>query len=394
MVKYANRMKLQTGSEIRDMLKVLSQPGMLSFAGGMPAKEMFPVEEMTKAAQDVMKENGCNAMQYSSTEGFPELRQQIADRMAKKQGIKTDMDHILIIPGSQMGLDFSGKIFLDKDDIVLLESPSYLGAINAFKIFEPRFIEIPTEEDGMIMSELENVLAKEDKVKMIYVIPDFQNPTGREWSVKKRKEFINIINKYEIPVLEDNPYGELRFEGEPMPTLKSFDTKGLVVYLGTFSKILAPGYRLAWVCASTEILEKYNLMEQAACLQSSTISQMEISRYLRDNDLDAHIAKIAELYRKRRDAMMSALREYLPEECSFTHSRGGLFTWVVLPEYMDAKELQKNCLKRKIAFVPGEGFYPNGGVKNTLRLNYSTTSEEDIKKGMKILGEEIKKMMF
>ncbi len=393
MVKYANRMKLQTGSEIRDMLKVLSQPGMLSFAGGMPAKEMFPVEEMTKAAQDVMKENGFNAMQYSSTEGFPELRQQIADRMGKKQGIKTDADHILITPGSQMGLDFSAKIFLDKDDIVLLESPSYLGAINAFKICEPRFIEIPTEEDGMVMSELEKVLAREDKVKMIYVIPDFQNPTGREWSVRKRKEFIDIINKYEVPVLEDNPYGELRFEGEPMPTLKSFDTKGLVIYLGTFSKILAPGYRLAWVCASTEILEKYNFMEQAACLQSSTISQMEIARYIRDNDLDAHIADIIELYRKRRDAMMSALEEYLPEGCKFTPSRGGLFTWVTLPEHIDAKELQKNCLKRKIAFVPGAGFYPNGGVKNTLRLNYSTTSEEDIRRGMKILGEEIKNLI-
>lgn len=393
MLKYANRMKLQTGSEIRDMLKVLSQPGMLSFAGGMPAKEMFPVEELMKAAHDVMQENGHEAMQYSPTEGFPELRRQIADRMAKKQGINTDADHILIIPGSQMGLDFSAKIFLDKDDIVLLESPSYLGAINAFKTCEPRFIEIPTEEDGMIMSELEKVLAREDKVKMIYVIPDFQNPTGREWSVRKRKEFINIINRYEVPVLEDNPYGELRFDGEPMPTLKSFDTKGLVVYLGTFSKILAPGYRLAWVCASTEILEKYNLMEQAACLQSSTISQMETARYIRDNDLDAHIADIIEVYRKRRDAMLSALGEYLPEECKFTYSRGGLFTWVVLPDYMDAEYLQRNCLKRKIAFVPGAGFYPNGGVKNTFRLNYSTTSEEDIRRGMKILGEEIKKMM-
>jgi len=393
LIKYANRMKLQTGSEIRDMLKVLSQPGMLSFAGGMPAKEMFPVEKMAEAAQDVMREYAADAMQYSSTEGFPELRQQIADRMAKKQGIKTDADHILITSGSQMGLDFSGRIFLDKDDVVLLESPSYLGAINAFKTCEPRFIEIPTEEDGMIMAELEKTLSKEKNVKLIYVIPDFQNPTGREWSIKKRKEFIDIINKYEVPVIEDNPYGELRFEGESMPTLKSFDTKGLVVYLGTFSKILAPGYRLGWVCASSEILEKYNSMEQAACLQSSTISQMETARYIRNNDLDAHIAEIIELYRKRRDAMMSALDEYLPKECKFTRSRGGLFTWVVLPDYMDAKELQKNCLNRKIAFVPGSGFYPNGGVKNTLRLNYSTTSTEDITKGMKILGEEIKKMM-
>lgn len=393
MVKYANRMKLQTGSEIRDMLKVLSQPGMMSFAGGMPAKEMFPVEKMAEAAQDVIRENGADAMQYSSTEGFPELRQQIADRMVKKQGIKTDADHILITPGSQMGLDFSARIFLDKDDVVLLENPSYLGAINAFKTCEPRFIEIPTEEDGMIMAELEKILSKEKNVKLIYVIPDFQNPTGREWSIKKRKEFIDIINKYEVPVIEDNPYGELRFEGEAMPTLKSFDTKGLVVYLGTFSKILAPGYRLGWVCASSEILEKYNFMEQAACLQSSTISQMETARYIRNNDLDAHIAEIIELYRKRRDAMMLALDEYLPKECKFTRSRGGLFTWVVLPDYMDAKELQKNCLNRKIAFVPGSGFYPNGGVKNTLRLNYSTTSTEDITKGMKVLGEEIKKMM-
>ncbi|KXL52233.1 2-aminoadipate transaminase [Anaerotignum neopropionicum] len=393
MVKYANRMNLQNGSEIRDMLKVLSQPEVLSFAGGMPAKEMFPVEKMMEAAMKVMKENGADAMQYSSTEGFLELREQIADRMVKKQGVKTDADHILITPGSQMGLDFSAKIFLDKDDVVLLESPSYLGAINAFKTCEPRFIEIPTEEDGMIMSELEKILDKEKNIKFIYVIPDFQNPTGREWSLQKRKEFIDIINKYEVPVIEDNPYGELRFEGESMPTLKSFDTKGLVVYLGTFSKILAPGYRLAWVCASTEILEKYNLMEQAACLQSSTISQMETARYIRDNDLDAHVAEIIEVYRKRRNEMMAALDEYLPKECKFTRSRGGLFTWVVLPEYMDAKELQKKCLERKVAFVPGSGFYPNGNVKNTLRLNYSTTAKEDIHRGMKILGEEIKKML-
>lgn len=240
MVQFSTRMDLLKGSEIRELLKLTAQPDIISFAGGMPAPELFPVEQMMEASRAVLEENGRAALQYSSTEGHPRLRQQIAERMLAKNNIHTDADHILVTSGSQQGLDFSARVFLNPGDVVLLESPSYLGAVNAFKACEPRFIEVPTDNGGMIMEELEKILATTERVKMIYVIPDFQNPTGRTWDLERRHQFMEIVNRYEIPVIEDNPYGELRFEGEYLPALKSLDTKGLVIYLGTFSKILAP----------------------------------------------------------------------------------------------------------------------------------------------------------
>ena len=302
----------------------------------------------------------------------------------------TDADHILVTSGSQQGLDFSARVFLNPGDVVLLESPSYLGAVNAFKACEPRFIEVPTDNGGMIMEELEKILATTERVKMIYVIPDFQNPTGRTWDLERRHQFMEIVNRYEIPVIEDNPYGELRFEGEYLPALKSLDTKGLVIYLGTFSKILAPGYRIGWVCAEEHILAKYNFMEQAASLQASTIGQMETSKWIDMFDLDAHVATIRACYDKRRKVMLETLERELPEGCTFTHPVGGLFAWVVLPEYMDAKELQMKCLEKKVAFVPGGSFFPNGNHENTLRLNYSCMPEEKIVQGITALCQTIR----
>lgn len=242
----------------------------------------------------------------------------------------------------------------------------------------------------MIMEELEKILATTERVKMIYVIPDFQNPTGRTWDLDRRHRFMEIINRYEIPVVEDNPYGELRFEGESLPALKSLDTKGLVVFLGTFSKILAPGYRLGWVCAEEHILAKYNFMEQAASLQASTVGQMETSKWIEMFDLDAHVATIRACYDKRRKVMLETLERELPQGCTCTHPVGGLFAWVVLPEYMDAKELQMKCLEKKVAFVPGGSFFPNGGHENTLRLNYSCMPEEKIVQGITALCRTIR----
>lgn len=397
MVQFASRMNLLKGSAIRELLKLAGRPEVMSFAGGMPAPELFPVEQVMEASMAVLKESGRVALQYSSTEGFPRLRQQIADRMLAKNNIKTDADHILITSGSQQGLDFSARVFLNPGDVVLLESPSYLGAVNAFKAAEPTFIEVPTDDGGMIMEELEKILATTENVKMIYVIPDFQNPTGRTWDLDRRHKFMEIVNRYEIPVVEDNPYGELRFEGEYMPALKSLDTKGLVVYLGTFSKILAPGYRLGWVCADDEILAKYNFMEQAASLQASTIGQMETAKWIDMFDLDAHVNTIREVYKKRRDVMMDTLKNNLPEGCECTYPVGGLFTWVVLPESFNSeekmKELQMKCLEKNVAFVAGGSFFPNGGHENTLRLNYSCMPEDKIVKGITILCETIKENM-
>lgn len=393
MIRFASRMELLKGSAIRELLALTAKPEIISFAGGMPAPELFPVEQMEKAANAVMEEMGQAAMQYSSTEGYVPLRQQIVDRMAAKNNIHTTVDNILVTSGSQQGLDYSGRVFLDKDDIVLIESPSYLGALNAFKTCEPRFIEVPTDDGGMVMEELEKILEKEDRVKMIYVIPDFQNPSSRTWSLERRQKFMEIINKYEIPVIEDNPYGELRFEGEAQPALKSLDTKGLVVYLGTFSKILAPGYRLGWVCADGEILDKYNFMAQAAALQASTISQMETAKWIEMYDLDAHVAKIVEVYGKRRDLMYNTMKEEFPPEVKFAKPTGGLFLWVELPEYMDAAVLAKEALKENVAYVPGEGFYPDGNTKNTFRMNYSNMPDDKIVEGVKRLAKVIKANM-
>ena len=389
-VKFAERMGKVEGSAIRELLKLTARPEVISFAGGMPAPELFPVEEMKKVSVAVLEEQGKIALQYTTTEGYLPLREKIAERMNKTLKTNVGPDDILITSGSQQGLDFSGKTFIDKGDVVLCESPSYMGALNAMKAYEPEFIEIDTDNDGMIMEDLERVLASNDKVKMIYVIPDFQNPSGRTWPLERRLKFMEIINKYEIPVVEDNPYGELRFDGETLPSLKSLDTKGLVIYLGTFSKIFCPGYRLGWTCAAPKILEKFNICKQGADLQASTIGQMEVNKFMDMYDLDEHVNKIKACYVKRRDVMLKAMEEEFPEGVEFTRPQGGLFTWVTLPENIDAGEMAKKCLQKNVAYVPGASFYPNGGVYNTCRLNYSNMPEDKIIEGIKRMGEVLR----
>ena len=384
-IKFAERTNNMEGSAIRELLKLTQKPEVISFAGGMPAPELFPVAEMIEVSKKVLEESGRVAMQYTTTEGYAPLRKHLANRMNDKLKTNVDADDILITNGSQQCLDFIGKAFLDKDDIVLCESPSYLGAINAFNAYQPKFIDVPTDENGMIMEELEKILQENDRVKFIYVIPDFQNPSGRTWPLERRKKFMEIINKYEIPVAEDNPYGELRFEGEYLPSLKSMDTKGLVMFLGTLSKILCPGYRIGWVAASSEILAKFNVIKQAADLQASTISQMEMAKFFDMVDVDAHVAKLREVYGHRRTVMMDAMKEYFPESVTWTHPNGGLFTWVILPEGIDAAVLQKEkALPHNVAFVPGEPFFPNGGHANTFRMNYSNMPDDKIVEGIKL----------
>ena len=393
-IKFAERTNNMEGSAIRELLKLTQRPEVISFAGGMPAPELFPVEAMINISREVLEDSGRVAMQYSTTEGYAPLRQHLAKRMNDKLNTDVNADDILITNGSQQCLDFIGKAFLDKGDIVLCESPSYLGAINAFNSYQPKFIDVPTDENGMIMEELERILQENDNVKFIYVIPDFQNPSGRTWPLERRKKFMEIINKYEIPVAEDNPYGELRFEGEYLPSLKSMDTKGLVMFLGTLSKILCPGYRIGWVAASPEILAKFNVIKQAADLQASTISQMEMAKLFDEFDVDGHVAKLREVYGHRRTVMMDVMKKYFPEGVTWTHPNGGLFTWVILPEGIDAAVLQKEkALPHNVAFVPGEPFFPNGGHANTFRMNYSNMPDEKIEEGIKLLGMAIKEAM-
>ena len=393
-IKFAKRMEVLKASEIRELLKLTERPEVISFAGGLPAPELFPVEEMKEISKIVLDESGTQALQYSTTEGFPPLREQIANRMNSKNKTNVTKDDILITNGSQQGLDFAGKAFLDEGDIVLCESPSYLGAINAFKSYRPRFIEVPTDKNGMIMEELENILSTTENIKMIYVIPDFQNPTGRTWSLERRKKFMEIINKYEIPVVEDNPYGELRFEGESLPSLKSMDKKGLVIFLGTFSKIFCPGYRLGWTCASQKILNKFILIKQGADLQASTISQREVSKFIDLYDLDKHVEKIKEVYERRRDLMLETMKSEFPEGIEYTHPEGGLFTWVELPSHLDSRVIMQDCLKNNVAYVPGGSFFPNGGKENCFRLNYSNMPDDRIVEGIKRLGEVLKQHMI
>ncbi|OPJ55438.1 aminotransferase-like domain-containing protein [Alkalithermobacter paradoxus] len=392
-IKFANRMGSLKASEIRELLKLTEKPEVISFAGGLPAPELFPVEEMKEVAVKVLEEGGRQALQYAATEGYIPLRKMIAERMNTKLQTNLNESNILITSGSQQGLDFSGKIFLNEGDVVLCESPSYLGALNAFKAYGPKFIEVPTDENGMIMEELEKILETTENVKMIYVIPDFQNPTGRTWPFERRKKFMEIISKHEIPVIEDNPYGELRFEGDILPSLKSMDEKGLVVFLGTFSKTFCPGLRVGWVAAETEILEKYIMIKQSADLQTSSIAQREVAKFMEIYDLDAHVEKIKDIYRKRRDLMLNTMKEEFPEGLKYTYPVGGLFTWVELPSNINARDVLVKCLENNVAFVPGGSFFPNGGKENTFRLNYSNMPEDKIVEGVKRLGKVLREFV-
>lgn len=392
-IQFAERMQNLRASDIRELLKLTQKAGIISFAGGLPAPEFFPVHEMAALAVELMEKEGREALQYSTTEGCTKLRRIIAARMNKVYNTRVDVDNILITSGSQQGLDFSGKIFFDPGDVVLCESPTYLGAINAFRAYQPRFVEVETDAEGMVIAKLEQALAREPRAKFIYVIPDFQNPTGRTWSHERRLAFMDLVNRHQIPVVEDNPYGELRFEGTSQPSLKSLDTKGLVIFLGTFSKIFCPGLRIGWLAADQPIYEKYVLVKQGADLQTATLSQKQVLAYMEHYDIDENIARIRDNYRKRRDAMVEAIELEFPPEVMITRPEGGLFLWATLPAEINTRDLLVACLQENVAFVPGGSFFPNGGNENTMRLNYSNMPEDKIREGIKRMGVAIRAFM-
>jgi len=391
-LKYADRMEQVKGLETREIIKFIGKPDIISFAGGLPAPELFPLEELKRISVRVLEEDGSAALQYVPTDGYLPLRKKIAERM-HKIGVKASAENILIINGSQQGIDFSGKIFLNPGDTVICEKPSYLGAIGAFRAYQAQFIEITIDNDGMKVEELEKILATTPKAKLVYVTPDFQNPTGISWSTKRRKDFIEVINKYSIPVIEDNPYGELRYEGEEVPPIKSFDTEGRVIFLGTFSKILCPGFRIGWVCADKEVLRKYTLIKEVSDLQCNTMAQREIAFFLNEYNIETHIEKLKQVYKRRRDIMIRIINEEFPSEVKFSIPEGGLFAWIELPEEVNGRELLEKAQKQKVAFVPGGCFYPNGGHENSIRLNFSNMPEEKIVVGMKRLARILKEEM-
>jgi len=374
-------------SDIREILKVTQRPDVISFAGGLPASELLPAAELAELARSVLLEDGVRALQYAPTEGLDELRELIAGRLRRLWGLQRSLDEVLIVSGSQQALDLTGKVFLDEGDVILCESPTYLGAIGAFRAYRPTFVEVATDDDGMVPEELDNSLSSLDRVKLIYVVPDFQNPTGRRWSVDRRRALAELAGRFNVPVIEDAPYAELCFEGEPIPPVAALGDRCSVVYLGTCSKILSPGMRLGWVVADSDLLRRYVLAKQGTDLHTSSLVQLLAARCMREHDLEAHIERIRNVYRARRDAMIAAIEEHFPENVGVTRPAGGLFLWAELPEVLDARQLLERALEERVAFVPGECFFPNGGHNNTMRLNFSAMPEDRITEGIRRLGE-------
>ena len=393
-IELAKRMSTLSASDIREILKITQREEVISFAGGLPAPEFFPVEELAYVTKKVLQQDGRKALQYSTTEGYPPLRAKIAERMNATLGTHFTLDEVLITSGSQQGLDLTGKLFLDEGDTVICESPTYLGAIQAFKTCGPRWLEVPTDDEGMDIEALESCLRNGARVKLIYVVPSFQNPSGRTWSLERRKLFMDVVSHYDVAVVEDNPYGELRYEGESLPALKAFDTRGQVVCLGTFSKIFCPGLGVAWIAANIPLYEKYVILKQGTDLHSPTLNQMQVAKYMEMFDLDANIARIREVYHEHRDAMVHALEKEMPEGVRFTRPAGGLFLWVELPAHLDARELLLRCLEGDVAFVPGGAFSPNGNKENYLRLSFSNMPVGRITEGIRRLAAGIKEMML
>lgn len=394
--RYAQRTQRMAGSAIRELLKVVEDPEVISFAGGFPAPDVFPIKEFKAACLKVLDEYGPQSLQYGATDGYLPLREMIA-RHTARYGIEVTPENILITSGSQQALDLLGKIFINPGDRILVESPTYLGALQAWNAYGAEFIPVPFDESGMITDALEERLRVGPK--FLYVLPNFQNPTGVTLSFERRLALIELAERYGVPIIEDDPYGQLRYEGEHLPSLSVLDSQtrsqnvcysGNVIYLGTFSKTLAPGIRLAWVIAPPEVIRKLVLAKQGTDLHTSTFNQMVAYEVSHGGFLNEHVKFIREVYRKRRDVMLETLQEHMPEGVSWTHPNGGLFLWVTLPESIDASDLFKEALEKKVAFVIGSPFFPQGGGKNTLRLNFSNASPEKINEGISRLGSSVK----
>ncbi len=389
MLNYAERMEKLQVSEVREIIKFIMQPGIISFAGGIPDGRLFPMEAVADISQKVLNECGAEALQYASSEGYIPLRQQIKARMAN-YGVQTEVENILLLNGAQQGIEFSGRILLNKGDVVLCESPTYLGALNAYKTYQCDFKEVPCDEEGIIPQELERILQSVPNIKMIYTVPDYQNPTGRQWSLERRQKFMEIINRYDLPVVEDSPYYELRFDGEALPPLKALDTKGLVMYLGSFSKIFCPGLRMGWVCADTKILQNFILAKQSCDLQGNTFAERQVSFFLRDYNIQEHIENVRKIYKYRRDVMQDLIKTKFPDQIQNTAPKGGTFIWVNLPEYINAREVLQEAVKQNVAFIPGGSFYPESNTENAMRLSFVSMDEEQIREGMTRLGNVLK----
>ena len=389
---FSQRAWRMKSSAIREMLKISSQPGVINFAGGLPAPELFPIEELKKICIRVLEEQGGIALQYSLSMGYPPLRKFLAERLSKDTAKLTE-DNILITSGSQQGLDIIGKAFLDAGCFVIVEDPTYVGALQALQAYHPHYVTVGMDRDGMLIDQVEEAI-KKSKPRFIYVVPNFQNPSGITMSKERRKLLVKLAKEYYIPIIDDNPYGELRYKGEDVPSLKSLGGD-LVIQLGTFSKIFTPGIRLGWSAASAEVMKVFEKMKQSTDLHTNTFAQHVIYEYVKEGYLDKHIEEITVSYSSRMETMLKALDKYFPEDVTWTEPEGGLFLWVELPEEVSATVLFDKAVQEKVAFVPGKFFYATEDKDNTLRLCFCTMSEDIIEEGIRRLGkvfhENIKK---
>ncbi|MGC8995355.1 MAG: PLP-dependent aminotransferase family protein [Thermoplasmata archaeon] len=397
--KFSDISKTLKGSAVRELLKYAEQPDVISFGGGMPNPISFPIDNIKEIINNILDNYGTKALQYGTTEGLSELREQIAKRMKDKFSININPANIITLNGSQSGLYMVSKVFLNKGDYVVSEAPTYVGAISAFNAQAPSWITVELKDDGMDLNELESKVKRaieEKKIpKFVYVIPTFQNPAGLTWSEEKRKHLLEIASKYDLIIFEDDPYSEIRFSGNHVKPIKYFDDEERVIYMGTFSKVLSPGIRLGWVTANDAIIRKIALLKQGVDLCTNVFSQYIALEYLKNGMIDKQIPKIVELYRKKRDLMLKSLEENMPEGVTWTRPDGGMFLWVTVDYDIDTEKLLKKALENKVAYVVGTAFYPDGRGRNSMRLNFTYSKDEDIITGIsrlgKVIKEEIKK---
>ena len=398
--RYAHRMKSMKSSVIRELLKLTEQPDIISFGGGLPAPEVFPVKEFKEACNYVLENFGPQSLQYSTTEGYRPLREMIA-RHTARYSVQVTADNILITSGSQQALDFIGRVFLNRGDYIVVESPTYLGALQAWNSYGAQYIPVRADENGMIVDELEAALRIGPK--FIYILPNFQNPSGSTLSLERRKKLVELADKDGVPIVEDDPYGQLRYEGDHIPSVVSLDSEyrgpngghysGNVIYLSTFSKLLAPGLRLAWIIAPPEVISKFVTTKQAADLHTASFNQYVAYEVGKGGFLDEHVKVIRATYKERRDVMIEMMEEMFPAGVSWSKPLGGMFLWGILPEGMDSADVLKRAIEKKVAFVPGQAFHPNGDGKNTMRLNFSYSAPDTIREGITRLGTTLKELI-
>ncbi len=397
--RYARRTQGMKNSAIRELLKLTENPEIISFAGGMPAPEIFPAEAFNEASIRVLRDQAPQALQYGMTEGYTPLREQLAQYMIR-QGAQLSIENIMITSGSQQALDLLGKIFINEGDRILVESPTYLGALQAWNAYGAEYIQVRTDEYGMVTAELEQALRLGPK--LIYALPTFQNPTGSTLLLERRKQLVELADRFGVPIVEDDPYGQLRFEGEHLPPLFVLDDQihenkgsydGNVIYLSTYSKILAPGFRLAWVVAPPEIIRKLVQAKQGCDLNTASFNQIVTYEVSKDGFIDRHVEKIVACYRERRDVMLNSMAELMPAEVHWNHPQGGLFLWATLPEYISTTEIFTQAVSEKVAYVPGESFFPCGGGQNTMRLNFSYSNPTQIANGIERLSRVIRRQI-